>query len=310
MGIPLGPADFTRGAAKPLDDSFIQADLTARDAIVSGIRYDGMLVYVVADQTMYQLQGGITNGDWYAAGGGGGGSAPVVDLDTGDGVLTDFTLTQDPGNEDNVAAYIDGVRQSTAEYSVSGTTLTFGFAPYNGASLMFVTGGVTVVNVPADDSVTTPKIVDGAVTSEKMAARTNALATGASLSVANAGVVADFSSVSYDTDSRITTGASWNFKANRTMRVRITSVIRFASASWTAGNIIQLQAIKNGSGNFDMDSVQVQATATQIITLRGSFEFDLVNNNEVAVYIFQNSGSAKSLTSSASSNYVLITEVR
>lgn len=69
MGIPLGPADFTRGAAKPLDDQFVKADLTARDAIVSGIRYEGMMVYVVADQTMYQLQGGVTNSDWVGVGG-------------------------------------------------------------------------------------------------------------------------------------------------------------------------------------------------------------------------------------------------
>lgn len=171
MGIPLGPADFTRGAAKPLDDSFIKADVTARDAIVSGIRYEGMLVYVVADQTMYQLQGGITNGDWVAAGGGGGGALPVVDLATGNGILTTFTLSVDPGTEENVEVYLDGVRQSTAEYSISTTTLTFTTAPYNGATLMFVSGSINTVNVPANGSVSTAKIVDGAVTYAKLAAR-------------------------------------------------------------------------------------------------------------------------------------------
>lgn len=172
MGIPLGGGNFTRGAAIPLDDSFVAADATARDAINAGIRYEGMLVYVVADQTMYQLQGGITNGDWAAAGGGGGGgSVPVVDLATGDGVLTAFTLSQDPGTEENVAVYLDGVRQSTAEYSIVTTTLTFSVAPYNGATLMFVIGGVTVVNVPANGSVTTAKIADDAVTYAKLAAR-------------------------------------------------------------------------------------------------------------------------------------------
>ncbi len=171
MGIPLGGGNFTRGAAIPLDDSFVAADITARDAINAGIRYEGMLVYVVADGAMYQLQGGITNGDWAAAGGGGGGSVPVVDLATGDGVLTAFTLSQDPGTEENVAVYLDGVRQSTAEYSIVTTTLTFSVAPYNGATLMFVTGGVTVVNVPANGSVTTAKIATNAVTYAKLAAR-------------------------------------------------------------------------------------------------------------------------------------------
>lgn len=171
MGIPLGGGNFTRGAAIPLDDSFVAADATARDAINAGIRYEGMLVYVVADGAMYQLQGGITNGDWAAAGGGGGGSVPIVDLATGDGILTAFTLSQDPGTEENVAVYLDGVRQSTAEYSIVTTTLTFSVAPYNGATLMFVIGGVTVVNVPAANSVTTAKVADGAITYAKLAAR-------------------------------------------------------------------------------------------------------------------------------------------
>lgn len=167
MGITLA-SNFDVNAALPLDSRMIAADATARDAIIAGVRYEGMLVYVVADQTMYQLQGGITNGDWAAAGGGGGGSVPVVDLATGDGVLTAFTLSQDPGTEENVAVYLDGVRQSTAEYSIATTTLTFSVAPYNGATLMFVIGGVTVVNVPAANSVTTAKIADNAVTTAKI----------------------------------------------------------------------------------------------------------------------------------------------
>jgi hypothetical protein len=63
MGIPLG-SSFTRTAAVPLDDSVKVADSTARDAIASGVRYEGMIVYVVADGLHYALIGGITNGDW------------------------------------------------------------------------------------------------------------------------------------------------------------------------------------------------------------------------------------------------------
>ena len=190
MGITLA-SNFDVNAALPLDSRMIAVDATARDAIIAGVRYEGMLVYVVADQTMYQLQGGITNGDWAAAGGGGGGSVPIVDLATGDGVLTAFTLSQDPGTEENVAVYLDGVRQSTAEYSIVTTTLTFSAAPYNGATLMFVIGGVTSVNVPADGSVTTVKIADSAVTHAKLAAR----ATGTS--VAAGGVAISASSGTY-----------------------------------------------------------------------------------------------------------------
>lgn len=68
MGIEVA-SSFTRKSNQPLDDGFIRADNTARDAIVSGVRYEGMLVYVTSTKKMWQLQGGITNSDWKEAGG-------------------------------------------------------------------------------------------------------------------------------------------------------------------------------------------------------------------------------------------------
>lgn len=50
----------------------IVADETARDAIATDDRFEGMIVYVTADQTNFQLQGGITNADWIEFGKGGG----------------------------------------------------------------------------------------------------------------------------------------------------------------------------------------------------------------------------------------------
>lgn len=40
------------------------ADLTARDAIPTNRRKEHMLVYVVSNDTVYTLSGGVTNGDW------------------------------------------------------------------------------------------------------------------------------------------------------------------------------------------------------------------------------------------------------
>jgi hypothetical protein len=40
------------------------ADVTERDAITGPDRYEGVIVYLVSDQTTYQLRGGITNDDW------------------------------------------------------------------------------------------------------------------------------------------------------------------------------------------------------------------------------------------------------
>lgn len=62
------------------------ADLTARDAIPSEDRYEGMIVYVTSEQKYYSLKGGIDNDDWteLATGGTtiieGGGGALTGDL--------------------------------------------------------------------------------------------------------------------------------------------------------------------------------------------------------------------------------------
>ena len=42
----------------------IAADITARDALVSGVRYLGMTVYVISEACFYQLIGGIANTNW------------------------------------------------------------------------------------------------------------------------------------------------------------------------------------------------------------------------------------------------------
>ena len=67
---------------------------------------------------------------------------------------------------------ISGVVQTpTVDYTVSGTTLTFTTAPPSGTNNITVQnfGSAGVINVPADGSVTTSKIVDGSVTAAKMA---------------------------------------------------------------------------------------------------------------------------------------------
>ncbi len=62
-GIDLG-SQFNFTSALPLDARDIVANLTARDAIASGIRYIGLKTFCLADKKTYQLQAGITNADW------------------------------------------------------------------------------------------------------------------------------------------------------------------------------------------------------------------------------------------------------
>lgn len=268
MGIQLA-SNFDVNAALPLDSRMIAADATARDAIIAGVRYEGMLVYVVADQTMYQLQGGITNGDWAAAGGGGGGSVPIVDLATGDGVLTAFTLSQDPGTEENVAVYLDGVRQSTTEYSIVTTTLTFTTAPYNGATLMFVSGSVNTVNVPADGSVTTAKIADANVTDVKIVSMDAAKLTGSV-------PIATFPALNSQLSSScaVFSSASTSFVDVTNLSVSLT----------TTGRPVLIALIPDGSTS--PCGFSATGVASQLIFLRGATQvatFDLTTTSSVLV---------------------------
>lgn len=75
---------FKRVYAAPIEDYRQVATIAERDAIPTGVRYEGLLCYVTSEDTDYQLKGGITNIDWEAAGGGG-------NFDTGTGDSDDIT---------------------------------------------------------------------------------------------------------------------------------------------------------------------------------------------------------------------------
>ena len=69
------------------------------------------------------------------------GGTPAVEIDTynGDNSTTAFTLTTEPATKNNLQIYIDGVYQAKANYSTSGTTLTFTTAPPTGTNNIEIT---------------------------------------------------------------------------------------------------------------------------------------------------------------------------
>ena len=72
---------------------------------------------------------------------GGGGSVDVVTTQhTGDGTTKGFALDSAPGDNDAVQVYLNGVYQvkDAANYSISGSTLTFVTAPTNSTAIEFV----------------------------------------------------------------------------------------------------------------------------------------------------------------------------
>ena len=77
MGIQLG-SNFDMKAALPLDSRLKVDSISERDAILEGVRYDGMIVYVVSAKTNFQLVGGVTNPFWQELSGSGGSSGETT----------------------------------------------------------------------------------------------------------------------------------------------------------------------------------------------------------------------------------------
>jgi len=89
---------------------------------------------------------------------------------SGDGTAITVTLDASPPNEAALLVFIDGVRQDTSAYTVSGYSLTFtGTVPSGTNNVQVVHLGIAQdTQVPVDDSVSTAKIQDDAVTSAKL----------------------------------------------------------------------------------------------------------------------------------------------
>ena len=105
---------------------------------------------------------------------GGGAADLLLNSFTGDGSDVTFSLSG-AAIENNTLVYVDGVYQNKATYAVSSgnpAVVTFSEAPANGSAIEIMVAAIAVTNVgtPSDNTVTTAKIVDGAVTASKLAA--------------------------------------------------------------------------------------------------------------------------------------------
>ena len=106
----------------------------------------------------------------------------------GDGTAMTVSLDYSPPNEAALLVFISGVRQDTDAYSLSGTSLTFiGTVPSGTNNVQVVHMGLAMdVGVPGDDTISTAKIADDAVTSAKLANSINTEIAANTAKVTNA----------------------------------------------------------------------------------------------------------------------------
>ena len=178
----------------------------------------------------------------------GGSGATNVSLNefSGNGSTTAFTLSADPGTENNTQVYIDGVYQEKGTYAVSGTTLTFSTAPPNGTSIEVMAFSESSVGVVADGSIDADKLATDAVITAK---------------ILNANVTADKLATDAVTTAKIkdSTGSS---DGVTTAKVADNAITLAKMAGGTDGNLISYDA--NG------DPVAVlTGTAGQVLTSAG-----------------------------------------
>lgn len=122
MGIKIA-SNFELGSGIPLDARMVVADLTERDAIATGKRFDGLFTYVVSEAQTYQLQGGTTNSDWEVFGGGGGKESFVITNAT---ATRDITAASISNSIFQVLGDITDQLYAGKVFTVTGSTLNDG----------------------------------------------------------------------------------------------------------------------------------------------------------------------------------------
>lgn len=126
------------------------------------------------------------DGVWGPLGSGGSGGEVIVDTFSGDGTTATFTLSEEPISENALDVFVSGVYFQKSRYSVSGTTLTFTTVPPTGTNNVEVLINASIsIGEPGDNTVSTEKIVDGAVTQEKLSEEISSLVVEATTQTAS-----------------------------------------------------------------------------------------------------------------------------
>jgi len=199
----------------------------------------------------------------------------IVDTMTGDNSDTTLTLSVAPVSENNVQVYFDGVYQSKANYSTSGTTLTFSTAPATGVAVEAISFTQTSVNAPTNDSVATATIQDGAVTAAKLASGVGGVAGIVSSADATAITIDSSENVGIGTTNPSSGGGLLNLETSSSSVVNYNSTnanggyIKFQRSGTTKGYVGTPAGFLGGG---DADDLGIRAQADFTVATGGANE--------------------------------------
>lgn len=221
-----------------------------------------------------------------------------------------FSGSENSGTAIGIDAYVNNVNKVRVAYSTStGRT--------NGSALLVNLKAGDVIDLRSQTTSTLsagrridifrlsgPAVI---AASESVQARYRSTA-GQSIS-SGSGTTIDFGTKVFDSHSAVTTGASWKFTAPVAGVYAVSAFVEFASATWTSGNTQYLVLRKNGSGDSMLFYKKNEATATQEKGLPGSTVVQMLAGDYIDIQVFQNEGSSRSFSTTATEVWVNVNKV-
>jgi hypothetical protein len=156
------------------------ADNTARDAITTARRREGMYAYVISTQKTYQLVGGVTNSDWVEVSSGGSSNATSIinSYTAGESISAYNILVQESDGKVDVGdssdtthiqkvvglATTSAVLDDTIEVQSTGKMTNAGWSWTPGAKLYYTSSGTLTETVPSTGFIQQVAVAETATT--------------------------------------------------------------------------------------------------------------------------------------------------
>jgi hypothetical protein len=121
--------------------------------------------------------------------------------------------------------------------------------------------------------------------------------------------ILDFDVLDFDTNTLVTTGASWKFTAKKAGIYSVEISFLINSIAWTAGNIARLFVYKNGFGFSYLSRHTTISNVTQYLHMFGSDKFQLEVDDYLHITLYHTNSSAVTLYTDPKYNHISIARV-